>query len=48
MIICRRWVTNKTIYTKHGSNKHVSRIWEGYFLFGFLPIYLNNKSTQYS
>lgn len=37
MVIKYIWVTDK--YTR-GSRDHVVRQWSGWFLFGFIPIYV--------
>lgn len=52
MIIKKRWITKKwqvdnSGYYK-GDRRVVLREWEGVFLFGFIPLWIENTSTKYS
>ena len=46
MIVHRVWSTTKTKYELHGV-AHVTRDWEGWFLFGLIPLYIRNIKTRY-
>jgi hypothetical protein len=47
MIVVRRWITQKNIRLHPRWNK-VTRKWVGYFLFGFIPLYIEQVSVERS
>ena len=46
MPVKKRWITQKR-ETSLGYGCMVERKWEGIFLFGFLPLWIENTSTIY-
>ena len=52
MIIKKRWFTKDWVVDKRGYYKGERRViireWEGLFLFGFIPLWLENIKTSYS
>ncbi len=48
MLVAKTWIT--TCYNKkndYGKRQEL-RKWKGYYLFGFIPLYISNYETIYS
>jgi hypothetical protein len=50
MIVKKLWITKKfeNPIKGYGGKEMVTRKWEGLFLFGFIPLWIENTSTEYS
>jgi hypothetical protein len=46
MIVEKKWITNKRIYSLPGYRYKESK-WTGWFLFGFIPLFIRCDSVTY-
>ena len=48
MLVKKRWITTRKEYNpEHTYKVNVRRVWEGLFLFGFIPLWVENTDTSY-